>query len=691
LILRGLYAGRFKMQIVLSPTLLSAKATRNKMPPKKKARVEACDCGRTKSELDTLLDKYNADVNKRRDDKNVDLTTARAFFSSTFDQTFKSGSEASPTCSKHGRPIAEHPAAPTAALNPGQPGAETTFCALVVACQYGDAVQELRRLVAGHVENDPVFCSPLQVTDTWQKTAWQTELRRGMQSLNLTSSATRDARVMGMCSGTGTGKTHALLVAPDLVGASHSVYVTYNMDQDIDHDKAAARNAIVLRVAMVHMGVSQRGCADIFGTFPGVLKLETVKLQQVVVAALREATATHLFIAVDEIRKLIDGTAINAVRRTMSAVGDLAVALVADGVTCTVLISSLTADTFTTISDRHVKSVELPPAAPAAATFIMERQLPNATPQQKAMVSAASGHHMRSLVYACQMVEETKSVELAALFSKLRERFEGNVGPSECEALRSFVTACVHGPLVTARAIAGAAPFVDTLGAIPPAVAVHVFRNDGDSPVTALFACDYFTAPAKQLELCGYHYDRFRALHALPVVPFGNIVYNVPEGFTTAWFEGLLFDKAVARNRETDPLFKQGKKQPLAMTSLKPTLTAYCFPDDDGHPAVDRACLAYNKDDATQTCLVLYQDKINAAGFAKAVSSLNAAADLASARLKVPVLCVAHVIGASSETSKEDDFRHPYVLVRDHEVTTYYSPTFAPAVVYVRQRHTLRK
>jgi hypothetical protein len=29
-----------------------------------------------------------------------------------FNETFKSGSEASPTCSKHGRPIAEHPAAP---------------------------------------------------------------------------------------------------------------------------------------------------------------------------------------------------------------------------------------------------------------------------------------------------------------------------------------------------------------------------------------------------------------------------------------------------------------------------------------------------------------------------------------------------------------------------------------------------
>jgi hypothetical protein len=66
-----------------------------------------CDCGRSQSELYALLQKYNADVNKLRLEKNVDVTTARVFFSSTFNQTFNSGSEASPTCSKHGRPNAE--------------------------------------------------------------------------------------------------------------------------------------------------------------------------------------------------------------------------------------------------------------------------------------------------------------------------------------------------------------------------------------------------------------------------------------------------------------------------------------------------------------------------------------------------------------------------------------------------------
>ena len=60
--------------------------------------------------------------------------------------------------------------------------------------------------------------------------------------------------------------------------------------------------------------------------------------------------------------------------------------------------------------------------------------------------------------------------------------------------------------------------------ALLPLWSAFAFEQDSGMPSWAhpaqsLFQSSYFIVPSKQLEHCGYHYDRFRALYGLPVVP----------------------------------------------------------------------------------------------------------------------------------------------------------------------------
>ena len=113
------------------------------------------------------------------------------------------------------------------------------------------------------------------------------------------------------------------------------------------------------------------------------------------------------------------------------------------------------------------------------------------------------------------------------------------------------------------------------------------------------------------------------------------------------------------------------------------------FPDMVNHPYIDRACLAVHCRDSTM-CLVLYGDRIDGDEMPAVVDGLNEAASALSKEMKIPVLCVAQVIGAPLHTTSQNDFRHPYILIRDDEVPQFYTPTFAAALRFVQQRHALR-
>ena len=153
-------------------------------------------------------------------------------------------------------------------------------------------------------------------------------------------------------------------------------------------------------------------------------------------------------------------------------------------------------------------------------------------------------------------------------------------------------------------------------------------------------------------------------------------------------------------------------KHRVVRTEHSPSPGCFCFPSASNHPWIDRACVAKHetsseddrhrhdrhrhdrhsrhdrhRHDRHRQCLVLYQYKIND-GMSKAVDSLNQAAD--AFRKEWPnVLCVAHVIGAGTNTPAASEFRHPYMLVRSEEVAEFYTAALAPAIEFSRDRHVL--
>lgn len=112
----------------------------------------------------------------------------------------------------------------------------------------------------------------------------------------------------------------------------------------------------------------------------------------------------------------------------------------------------------------------------------------------------------------------------------------------------------------------------------------------------------------------------------------------------------------------------------------------YYHPSCDIHPWVDRAFVALGNE--SDHFVVLFQDKINDDP-PKAVAGLTSAAKLMSDAGWERVLCVAHVVDASTRTRAQNAFEYPYLLIRSDQLNEYYSLNFAPAIRYVRDRHQL--
>jgi len=227
---------------------------------------------------------------------------------------------------------------------------------------------------------------------------------------------------------------------------------------------------------------------------------------------------------------------------------------------------------------------------------------------------------------------------------------------------------------------------------VPPAIVNYVFQeldNFGrfQHPAQKIFECSAYVGADKQLECCGMEYDRFRALYSLPVVPHDMTVANRGE-LSTAWFRGLVFDKEVARTTKNESIFiMDGHRKEVRRTNCELDSHAYFFPSAKNHPWIDRACVAEHPASG-ERCLVIYQDKASAAKFSEAVDCLNKAANALESGFK-SVLCIAQVIGASDAMRAQQNFEHPYILIRDHEVESFYTRTFAPAVRFIRDRNSL--
>ena len=306
------------------------------------------------------------------------------------------------------------------------------------------------------------------------------------------------------------------------------------------------------------------------------------------------------------------------------------------------------------------------------------------------MIAACAGTHLRSIVVACNYIAMKGAMDVRALAAELHTRIAAHLGNDEKAAIRSYVRSCCQNSTVLHANAPAAKRFMDNVGCIAPPMVCFAFEQDSwmpswAHPAQSLFQSSYCIVPSKQLEHCGYHYDRFRALYGLPVVPYGVEVCNCGT-LGTAWFKELTFPEAIAyeKNLDTSSLFAV-KGMSVVRTEHKLEFGKYLLRDVGNHPHIDRACLAVHRANDTQ-CVVLYQDKINADGMPAAVAGLNAAASTLQKEMRVPVLCITQAIGVNVDTTSQKSFQHPYILIRDDDVPRFYTATFAPALRFVRQR-----
>ena len=253
------------------------------------------------------------------------------------------------------------------------------FALHVRAGAYDAALASLRDALPSVTDPDAGtnYCYPEQV-ETWNAAAWRSTLEAVSKKTH-EPIGTRDARVIGLVAGTGFGKTHALRIAPGLLRATHDVYVTYNMEQELAFDKAHARVAILMRVLMRALGASNLACAAGLEQLKGMedqkdgLRKLLVHLFAHTSASNMHASTRHIFIGIDEVRLL--GT--DRVRESTSELSILVDALKNAGVRCTVVVSSLTEDVFHTSSGRGIERVSLPAVTSAVACeHVLAKLLP---------------------------------------------------------------------------------------------------------------------------------------------------------------------------------------------------------------------------------------------------------------------------------------------------------------------------
>jgi hypothetical protein len=290
-------------------------------------------------------------------------------------------------------------------------------------------------------------------------------------------------------------------------------------------------------------------------------------------------------------------------------------------------------------------------------------------------------------------MKENFEITVESLFQEIRHGLTTKLDIDERKSIATYVNQSVDVGFMNALDKCST-PFIDATSAIAPAYVYEVFNEDDgfaslQHPALRVFGVSQFTDTSKRLERAGMAYDQFRALYGLRVVPHAVRVVATHSKEKVAWFESLKFTKDVAASTvDTTALFKcNPTTKKVERTTFVPTSDAYCFPRDPSHPLIDRACMAFTE--YGEDCLVIYQDRINAAGFAEAVRQLNEAASELRKEMRIPVLCVAHVIGASGDTTAQSKFQHPYIMVREPDIATFYTPTFAPAIRHLRSRHVL--
>ena len=193
----------------------------------------------------------------------------------------------------------------------------------------------------------------------------------------------------------------------------------------------------------------------------------------------------------------------------------------------------------------------------------------------------------------------------------------------------------------------------------------------------------------KQLETIGKFYDLFRAATRLPAVPAQADIHGCPSK-SAEWYENLSFPESIEEsNEDLLKIQKVGGNIEVVPTGITPELGKYYHPGSANHPWLDRLVVAQHKDSG-EKCMIIYQDKVNQNDFAPACKNLANAARLLSSTTELKeVLLVVNVIGASNLTYAQAALKWPYILVRESEISQFYSRNFASMVLLARKRHFL--
>jgi len=584
---------------------------------------------------------------------------------------------------------------------------KTTLTELITNGLFDEATKELK--VLSHFKSVVVeeYCYPAKVGSTWKGANLVQELRKLCDDLHKSiesSGLDRQAgRIVGIRPGTGCGKSHILLEAPKILNNT-GIYITYNLDQNLQFDKEHPQESVLLRIILRLRGVPNTRSPTFFksGLGRSLLSLGADALRPFVIDQLNRVES-DIFIGVDEIMDLRDVAVIRAI---LSELGELSYQLfLQKSQKCNVFATSLQEEPFHTISGRTI--LPWTPEVPdeTAAELILQtcsnnRDMKGCT----ALAISAAGFHFRSLVFAARAISDVMNPTVQSILGQVYARWKKGVSGMLLSSIRLYVMDSCRGTTFAAQPPQlrdTLEPFVDVKYALPPPLICGAFgvihetsgKVDVENPLYGMFNCDYaYKDPAKHLEQFGLHYDLFRHKHELPVVPLG-ISVAIPSGQssskTSEWFRRLGFPSILEKC--SDSLISHcgnSKENSLTEHGKAPLREKYYAPKQVNHPLIDRAFIAKHNDTGDE-CFVLIHDKLNG-DMAKAVKDLNSAARLIKAwHLNMEVLCIVNLIGATSRSRNHKHLEFPYVLVRDDELDSFYSVNFAPVARFARSRHDL--
>lgn len=550
---------------------------------------------------------------------------------------------------------------------------------------------------AANPKTDPPACVPMKVEVTWNYEETGHELREKSDALCRLPHEYRCPQLMGLRLGTGFGKTHVLMDAPEHLDCPVSTYITYNGEQMLDGDREYPLAALLMRILLRLFKTPNVNCPQFFLDFPAVLKVDSDRLVDLVAFAVQNRLAgsakQRFFVGIDEIQLLCREVSTTAPERVTakadkatvagiaSTLGEVVVALNEKEITATVLISALTFHTFKIIGDRPLLQVQLKPSDSESHEFVRRQLLPTATAQQKVWLEASCGVHFRSVVVACDWIMNSNALpSVPSLLRVIGSRLRMRMDDEQKHAVRQYVCSAVGGPVAPNSLVV---PLLGADGGVPPAIVWLAFENVTETrlhPARRIFVVSASKMPMNGLELCGLQYDRFRMCQRLPVIPFGVNVTNTEDPH---FYSRLCFNITHVSNSS---LFRSSRGGGVKRTSVRLRPGLYYHPNVDHHPWIDRATVAFDPSTRTQ-CLLLYRDKINE-DWSETVRDLNRAAKIMrDEHPTLAILCIAHVVGASSATHVQQLLEFPYLLIRRPDLAAFYTPTFAPAITFLMDRH----